>query len=130
MERGYLRAHTQRVVPQYLARRDALEGALRKALPPGCHWTRPTPGVVLWLQLPPPLDVEVAYEEALRHGVLTSPGSMWSIEAEPQRGLRLTFCSEPPERLAEGAKRLGKALRTMIARAPDKARTETRMEVV
>ena len=33
LERGYLRAHLRRTVPEYRARRDALAGALAEGLP-------------------------------------------------------------------------------------------------
>jgi len=63
--------------------------------------------------------------------VLVSPSPLWSVEESAERGLRLTFCSEPSERLAEGAKRLGKALRILNARTSKKGRPPAPlMEVV
>src|SRR5262249_33528022 len=41
LERGYLRAHLRRSVPEYLARRAALEKALVRHLPAGMTWRRP-----------------------------------------------------------------------------------------
>jgi 2-aminoadipate transaminase len=99
MERGYLRAHTKKALPEYRARLDALEGALRKTLPPDVRWNRPSHGVVLWLRLPESLDPDAVYAEALRCGVLVSPSPMWSVEMKPENGLRLTFCAEPEDRL-------------------------------
>lgn len=120
MERGYLRAHGQRTTRAYRARRDALDQALRKSLPPEITWQLPSHGVVMWLQLPEPLDPEAVYEEALRRGVLVSPSPMWSIEGgEP--GVRLAFCAEPLERVVEGARRLAKAVKHLLARAPRRA---------
>jgi DNA-binding transcriptional MocR family regulator len=116
MERGYLRAHMTRIIPEYRARRDALEEALSKSLPTEVHWQRPSHGVVSWLRLPPGLDPEAAYEEALRRGVVVSPSTMWSPDPGGQPGLRLVFCAEPKERLVTGAKRLGEALRAVLAR--------------
>jgi DNA-binding transcriptional MocR family regulator len=122
MERGYLRAHMNRILPVYRARRDALETALRKALPAEVRWQRPSHGVVLYLRLPPSLDPEQVYEEALRTGVLVSPSPMWSVEGRGEAGIRLTLCAEPAERLVEGARRLGKALKTLLAPASRKGR--------
>jgi DNA-binding transcriptional MocR family regulator len=119
IERGYLRAHMNRILPAYRARRDTLEIALRKAVPAEVLWQRPSHGVVLWLRLPQALDPDAVYEEALRAGVLVSPSPMWSVDsnAHPENGLRLSYCAEPPDRLAQGARRLGRALRTLVDRA-------------
>ncbi|WP_394821974.1 PLP-dependent aminotransferase family protein [Pendulispora albinea] len=115
MERGYLRAHMNRLLPEYQLRRNVLEASLRAALPPEIRWNTPFHGVVLWLRLPRTMDADRVAEEAYRHGVMVSPSSLYSVEAEPEPALRATFCSEPPDRLAEGAKRLGKAFKSVMA---------------
>lgn len=114
LERGYLRAHLNRTLPEYRARRDALDGALREHAPPGVRWTVPDRGVVLWLALPRGVDPEAAFEEAVRRGVLVSPSTVFGVDARPTPGLRLTFCAEGPKRVAEGGKRLGEALRVLL----------------
>jgi DNA-binding transcriptional MocR family regulator len=109
LDRGYLRAHLGHTLPEYRRRRDALVESLRRHLPAGVTWRHPEAGLQLWLPVPPELDPEVLYAEALRQGVVVTPGLLNGIGATPRRGVRLTFCSEPPERLIEGGKRLGKA---------------------
>ncbi|MBK6693528.1 MAG: PLP-dependent aminotransferase family protein [Myxococcales bacterium] len=121
IERGYLRAHMTKVVREYRARRDALAAALTKHLPAECTFQSPRHGLVLWVSLPPSLDVDALYQEALKQGVLVSPSPMWSAGLNPRPGVRLAFCAESPERVAEGARRLGKAVKTLSARAPRKA---------
>jgi DNA-binding transcriptional MocR family regulator len=113
LDRGYLRAHLGRTLPEYRARRDALEQSLARHLPTGMKWRRPERGLVLWLPLPAGFDSEQVFEEAQRRGVLVGPSALYEVEARAERGLRLTFCSEPPERLALGGKRLGEALRAI-----------------
>ncbi len=117
IKRGYLRAHLRRIIPAYRSRRDALEAGLREHLPPGIEWQQPRRGGFLWLKLPPAYDTELVFEEAQRHGVLVSPGALHSVHRPQHGGIRLTFCAEPPERLVEGARRLGSALRELAARA-------------
>jgi 2-aminoadipate transaminase len=118
IERGYLRAHVRRIRREYRARRDALHTALRKHMPRGVAWDLPGHGVVLWLRLPPELDLQQVYEEALSAGVLVSPGSMWSLDgaAARERALRLSYCAETSERLTEGVRRLGLALKQLTGR--------------
>jgi GntR family transcriptional regulator/MocR family aminotransferase len=116
IERGYLRAHLRRIIPAYRERRDALEAALREHLPTFVSWQQPRRGGFLWLRLPPDYDSEVVFEEAQRQGVLVSPGALHSVHRRVHAGLRLSFCAEPPERLVEGARRLGAAIRAVCQR--------------
>ncbi|MET0591910.1 MAG: PLP-dependent aminotransferase family protein, partial [Polyangiaceae bacterium] len=114
LERGYLRAHLGRILPEYRIRRDALEESLAKNLPPGMTWRRPERGLVLWLPLPEDIDSEAVFEEAQRRGVLVGPSALYEVEVRRERGLRLAFCAEDPARLSLGGKRLGEALRALV----------------
>ena len=117
LERGYLEAHLSRVLPEYRARRDALERALGRYLPKGIAWRRPSRGVALWIPLD--ADPQLVFEEAQRRGVVVYPSTMNEVEENsPGGGIRLTFCSETPPRLAEGARRLGKALAAVLGVSP------------
>lgn len=118
LERGYLRAHLGKTLPEYRARRDALDRSLREHAPPGVEWRVPERGVVLWLGLPRELEAEAAFEEAVRRGVLVSPSTIFGVDARPTPGLRLTFCAEGPRRVAEGGKRVGEALRALLRQRP------------
>jgi GntR family transcriptional regulator/MocR family aminotransferase len=114
LERGYLRAHLSRTLPEYRERRDALDRSLREHVPAGVTWTAPDRGVVMWLGLPGGLAPEAVFDEALRRGVVVSPSNVFGVDARPTPGLRLTFCAEPPKRLLEGGKRLGETLRALM----------------
>jgi DNA-binding transcriptional MocR family regulator len=127
IERGYLRAHMARTTREYRTRRDALVGSLRRSLPSEVGFHVPTHGIALWLRIPATLDVDAVHTEALRQGVLVSPGAMWSIDRDASPGIRLTFCAEPEERLVEGARRLGKILKAMLARAPTREQRDVRV---
>ncbi|HVY47057.1 MAG TPA: PLP-dependent aminotransferase family protein, partial [Minicystis sp.] len=114
LERGYMRAHLARVVPAYRARRDALEAALAAHLPRGLRVRHAEQGLLVWLPLPPGLAADAVTQEARRGGVLVGSSSLFTTGAETPQGLRLTFCAEPPDRLIEGAKRLGKAISALL----------------
>ena len=118
LERGYLRAHLNRSLPEYRLRRDALDKALREHAPPAVKWTVPDRGVVLWLTLPRDLDPSAVFDEALRRGVLVSPSNVFGVDARPTPGLRLTFCAESVKRVAEGGKRVGETLRALMKHRP------------
>jgi DNA-binding transcriptional MocR family regulator len=114
MERGYLRAHTARVVREYRTRRDALGDALERALPSGFAFHRPSHGVVMWIPLPKGVDPDAVHAEALRQGVLVTPTNVWAADATAEPGVRLAFCAEPPDRLELGGRRLAKAIRVVM----------------
>ncbi len=124
LERGYLRAHLNKTLPEYRARRDALDAALRAHLPDSIRWDKPERGVVMWLRLPGTLDPETVFEEASRRGVLVGPSSFYEVGSGAPPGVRLTFCAEGPKRLVEGAKRLGEAIRA-LSHEPRKERAQS-----
>ncbi len=113
LERGCFRAHQKRSLPEYRRRRDALAGALRAHLPKDVLFDVPKRGLTMWLRLPPRLDPEEVYEAALSAGVAVSPGSLHTARDGAHHGIRLTYCSESPERLALGARRLARAMRPL-----------------
>lgn len=118
LERGYFRAHQKRTLPAYRARRDALVASLREHLPDEVRFDVPKRGLTMWLRLPARLDLEEVYEAGLRAGVVVSPGTLHAARGGGHHGVRLTYCGEPPERLALGAKRLGKAITELCNRRP------------
>jgi GntR family transcriptional regulator/MocR family aminotransferase len=116
MERGYLRAHLNRIVPEYRRRCQVLEHGLKKALPSSWRWRSPEAGLQVWLPLPDAIPPDLLFEEAQRQGVLVSPSTLNAVETQPRGGVRLIFATEPTERLAEGARRLGKAVSAILGR--------------
>jgi DNA-binding transcriptional MocR family regulator len=116
LERGYLRSHHAKVLPEYRRRRDALVEALVEELPDDVRLDVPKRGLVLWLQLPEHLDAEDVYAAARREGVLVTPSTLNAVGGRSKQGIRLTFCHAPVDELVEGARRLTKALRGLCAR--------------
>jgi len=129
LERGYLRAHLARIVPEYRARRGALEEGLREHLPPQLQPRRPIAGLILWLPLPQQLDPELVYDRCLRAGVLVMPSTMMRVGEGDEHGIRLAFCAESEARLREGGVRVGKVLRELLANETAEERPQ-RMEVI
>ncbi len=131
LERGYLRAHLGAVLAEYRVRRAALEEGLRRHLPSHVRWIHPEAGLQLWLPLPPMMDPEHLFQEAQRQGVLVSPGLLNAAGPSYARGIRLTFCAEPAERIAEGTRRLGRAYAAVERRSrPNSPGDSSRFEAV
>ena len=129
LERGYLRAHLAKSLPEYRKRRDALAEGLQDYLPPEVKWSLPTRGVTLWLDLPATIHPETAFLAAKRAGVVVLPSTLHRVDDSARGGLRLVFCSEPPARLREGAKRLGEVLQGLLKK-PDTKVTPTMLDAI
>src|SRR5262249_27342320 len=120
-ERGYMRAHLARVLPEYRKRRDALHAGLSAHAPSSITWRLPDKGELVWVPLPPPLHPEAVADEARRRGVVVGPSTMYAVDRAEERGLRLTCSAEPTERVLEGGRRVGKALAALSAQARHRA---------
>jgi 2-aminoadipate transaminase len=130
LDRGYLRAHLARIVAEYRTRRAALEAGLAANLPEDARWRRSSGALHLWLPLPAGYNPEEVTDEARRRGVVVSPSTLYALEQRESPGLRLTFCSESPQRLREGARRLGRALSALKPQSQEKHHAEDWLGVV
>jgi 2-aminoadipate transaminase len=128
LDRGYLRAHLNRILEEYRDRRDALLGSLTRHVPSSVGFTRPSRGLSIWMTLPAHFEPDLVFEEAHRRGVLVNPSTVYEVSGGVARGVRLTFCAEPPKRLVEGGRRLGEAL-TAIARRQRAGRADDRVTI-
>jgi len=111
MKSGGLASHIEVLRRDYQGRRDALLSALAREMPDGVTWTRPTGGFFVWLTLPPQADVARIAARMKEEQVVALPGTECYPDGRGSHHLRLAFSLQPPERLAEGACRLGRAIR-------------------
>jgi len=108
---GILEAHVENLCSVYRRRRDAMLAALARDLPAGCRWTRPEGGLFLWVELPVGVDAARLFHAALHENVAFVPGEPFWV-GEPRRNtLRLNFSNATEERIGEGVRRLGAAIR-------------------
>ena len=101
--------HLRLVRTRQRRRRDALLAGLRTHLPQA-RATGVAAGLHLLIELPGGTADTVLAERAARAGVLVHPLS-WHRLAPGPPGLVLGYAANPPDRLAEAAKRLGAVLR-------------------
>ncbi len=120
---GALDAHLERVCREYARRRDALNAALRVALPGECTWLLPEGGLSLWLRLPDDIDADRVAARALDARVAVSQGRYFYCGLPRMQALRLAFALHPPDVAEEGAKRLGKVIRAVAAERSTGMRT-------
>src|SRR5512139_3150769 len=99
LDSGVLGAHLDILRAHYRQRRDAMQAALTRHLPPGCRWTPPGGGMFFWLELPDGLDAGALLPQAVEAGVAYVPGAAFYCDAPQANRLRLSFVTVTPERI-------------------------------
>jgi 2-aminoadipate transaminase len=113
---GEYSRNVERLRAAYRQRRDALLAALSEHLKDLASWERPAGGYFAWLNLFESRSATGFLGAAEAEGTAFMPGTAFYLGARDGAGaLRLSFSRYPPEALAEGARRLGKALRRQRA---------------
>lgn len=111
LQDGLLDRHLPAVRARYKAQRDAMQAALLRHLPPGCHWVMPGGGMFFWLTLPKAIDATALLPRAVAAGMAYVPGAAFYAGAPQSNTLRLSFVTVPPERVAAGVAILGRLLK-------------------
>ncbi len=109
---GRYQAHLRRSIRVNRERREVMLAAIRHHLPAGVHCDVPQGGLYLWLRLPEGLSSLELVPYALDAGVEFTPGAwFFPNPADGAPYLRLNFATEPPDRIEEGIRKLGTAMR-------------------
>jgi DNA-binding transcriptional MocR family regulator len=111
MKSGGLAAHIETLRAAYRARRDAMYEALAREMPAGVTWTRTEGGFFLWLTIPSRADMAKVNARAVEERVIALSGTECYPDGRGTHNLRLAFSLQTPERIAEGIRRLGRAIR-------------------
>ena len=111
----HVERHLARLRIECRARRDALVAALRQHCP-RLRFRVPGGSYYLWATLPAPLTADALLPVALEHGVGLRPGSAFSPNGGGADHIRLCYAALPPDRIVEGARRLGQAVEHALAR--------------
>jgi DNA-binding transcriptional MocR family regulator len=110
---GEYAGHLERARAFYRERRDALVEAATNHLSGLATVPTPAGGGHLWLTLAVSVDEGELMTESVRHGVTFVPGPAMLPEPGSGINLRLSYGFLDPDKLAEGARRLGRAIRAV-----------------
>jgi 2-aminoadipate transaminase len=112
--------HSLVTVEAYRQRRDALCEAAERRLRNWFDWETPVGGMFVWMRAKGDIDTDVLYRYALEEKVAFVPSSVFDFTGEDRRAMRLNFTRSAPEVLAEGVRRLERAVvRYLSARLLD-----------
>lgn len=117
LEAGGMPAHLEILRTEYRRRRDAMLTALAEHFPPEVRWNRPSSGMFVWAELPREMDATVLLRAAVEtEQVAFSPGDVFASRSggHARHCLRLCFANNPPERIEEGVRRLGRVLKALL----------------
>jgi 2-aminoadipate transaminase len=110
---GHYQDHLGRARDFYRERRDALYEGVTRHLGGLAAVERPGGGGHLWVTLAVAADEGELMTEAVRHGVTFVPGTAVIPEPDVGTHVRLSFGFLDPDKLTEGARRLGRAIRAV-----------------
>jgi 2-aminoadipate transaminase len=112
---GELDRHLERVCLAHGARLEAMLEAIDASFPPEVHVTRPEGGMTVWVTLPEGARSSAVAEAAARKGVLVAEGRWFMPDGDGERNVRLSFVTEPAERIRRGIEVLGAVIGEHLA---------------
>lgn len=114
LESGLVERLQPVITDLYRERRDALCAAIEEHLSEWFAFEKPVGGMFVWaVARDPALDTDRLLAAALEAKVCIAPSSVFDPSGENRRALRLNFTLNPPDRLAEGVRRLASAVRAL-----------------
>jgi 2-aminoadipate transaminase len=99
----------------YREKAEAMLSALDREMPAGVRYTRPKGGMFVWMTLPEGLSAERLFQRAIEENVAFVPGSPFFAEGGGENTLRLSYATMDRARIEEGVRRLGRALKGLLA---------------
>jgi 2-aminoadipate transaminase len=115
---GFLDEHVKLIRRVYRERRDAMLEALQAEFPSDVTWTHPQGGLFLWVTLPEGMDAQQLFAAAIQENVAFVPGDSFyapnGASDEGRRHMRLNFSAADPEKIREGVRRLGVAIKRQL----------------
>ncbi len=112
-----LQRHLKRTIPIYRRRRDAMLFALRRYMPDGVTWTKPSGGFCCWLTLPRVRALHDIHRAALERRLALAPGEVFLVHPTRDIHLRLTFSSQNEEGIRAGVELLGELITERLEQA-------------
>jgi 2-aminoadipate transaminase len=110
--------HLPQARVHYARRRKAALEALERCMPAGVHWTQPTGGFNMWVELPEGYSSIALYLSAVERGVAFVPGPFADVDHRFVNAFRIGYGGLPPEQVTEGIELLADATRDLLQHPP------------
>ncbi|NTV05458.1 MAG: PLP-dependent aminotransferase family protein [Chlorobiaceae bacterium] len=99
---GQIYSYIANIRKEYKRRAESMVAALREHLPEYVKWNEPRGGFYIWLTLPEGTDATRIMMLALERGAVFVVGKTFDPEGKRNNSLRLSYCNNTPEQIAEG----------------------------
>ena len=106
--------HIKKILPAYDSRRKCMIEAMEKYLPEGCKFTRSQGGLFTWIEAPEHVDMKTLQQECIKRGVAYVPGAPFFPNGGGLNTARLNYSAEPEDRIVEGIKIIGDAIKEVL----------------
>ena len=115
MEKYDLDAHVEEIKVLYRNRRDLILKTLKEELPACVTFTHPKGGLFLWVTLPEGVNARDVLATCIEKKVAFVPGGPFFPNGGKENMLRINYSNMPEDRIVEGVKRMGVALKDALA---------------
>ena len=110
---GQMYSYVAGVRQEYKKRAAAMVSALREHLPDYVQWNEPRGGFYIWLTLPDEADATRIMTLAIEGGAVFVAGKTFDPSGKKNNSLRLSYCNNTPEQIAEGIPIVAQAIRAV-----------------
>jgi 2-aminoadipate transaminase len=111
---GYnVEKHLEMIRNMYKRQRDCMIEMIKKYFPDDVKYTEPEGGMFLWVTLPEGKSSMELFEKALYEKVAFVPGEAFYSDNPQINTLRLNFSNSDLDKIEEGIKRLGNAIKNL-----------------
>jgi 2-aminoadipate transaminase len=111
---GRLDAHIAELRALYARKCDAMIAAIEQEFPKEIRYVKPDGGFFVWCTLPAGMSARALASHALECGAEILPGPSCYADGSGDDSFRLSFSFQPEDRIVEGIRRLGRAIRGMM----------------
>lgn len=108
---GHYYPHVRRMRQIYLRNMETYTNWLLEYFPDGICVTRPTGGFMLWVELPPQVDMVCVASKLSQMKIQVAPGSLFSASGKHRNCLRINCALSPDEKYRKVMERLGETIR-------------------
>jgi len=108
---GLLEPHIKSLQDHYRAKRDIMLRSLEESMPGRVHWTKPSGGFFIWVELPPPLRAADLTAKAKEEKLMFFAGDAFFAESPAGQYLRLAFSYVQPEKIQKGIEKLSRLIK-------------------
>jgi DNA-binding transcriptional MocR family regulator len=116
LRRDLLNEHLHLARQHYKAKRDLMLQAIHDYWPPEIHVSHPEGGFHLWCRLPADIRTRALLREAAHEHVAFVIGEPFHVDGGGQQQFRLSFAYPREEDIVEAVKRIGCAMKRLLAR--------------